>query len=248
MLCDNTQHQYLGIEKGYTRRANVISHKFCNDLIFFFREFIMLKIYFLDPLDLNVRLLSNCYEDKDEFKYENKYKTQYSTIEKCIDKGEDCEFVCKEFLFGTTSNLFIGNLREYNQTIKRIQDILNKYDPSLQMDKNQPDSELFRDEIEYPQEFFLDKEQDLGLDTNFLLNSFNMTQFETDVSSKGVNLIDVAINSQFYLTNSITGRNVRKNYGTNAPGEDNEKNGGTELDTFAFELSNMPKAFNQNRV
>ena len=90
-----------------------MSHKMCNDLIFFFREFIMFKVYYLDPLIINTNLLFNCYEDTDEYKYNFFYNTTYHTIEDCVEKGLDCEFVCKEFKFGTTSDLFVGRLSKY---------------------------------------------------------------------------------------------------------------------------------------
>ena len=77
MLCDQDQHKYMALEFGYTRRVNQISHKFCNDLIFFFREFIMFKTYYLDPLVQNTKLLINCYNDDDKLKYDLFYHTEF---------------------------------------------------------------------------------------------------------------------------------------------------------------------------
>jgi hypothetical protein len=71
-----------------------------------------------------------------------------------------------------------------------------------------------------------------------------MTQFEINVAEKGINLFDLAINSHFYLTNAMTPGNIKENYGSTHPGEDNERNGGTSLDTFAYEASNMPNSYN----
>lgn len=89
----------------------------CNDLIFFFREFLVFKVFFLDPLMVNTNLLFNCYEDTDIYKYDLFYEANFASIKHCLEKGEECEFVCKEFRFGTTSNLFIGKLSEYYEFI-----------------------------------------------------------------------------------------------------------------------------------
>lgn len=134
MLCDQENHQYLALEQGFTRRVNVISHKFCNDLIFFFREFLMFKVYYLDPLIVNTRLLFNCYEDKDLYDYNLFYNSTFASIQQCLENGEDCEFVCKEFRFGTTSDMFIGRLSNYYQFLKEIEEVIRKYDPKLKVD------------------------------------------------------------------------------------------------------------------
>lgn len=114
--------------------------------------------------------------------------------------------------------------------------------------ENAPGNEIYIDEKMYPEEFFLDKEQDLDLNNNYILNNYNMTQFEINVSEQGINLFDISINSQFYLENSMTSKNIRKNYGALHPGEDNAIKGGTELDTYSYEKSNVPKAFNLERI
>ena len=49
-----------------------------------------------------------------------------------------------------------------------------------------------------------------------------MTQFEINVAEEGINLFDIAIKSHFYLENSLTGKIVRKNYGTVQPGKDHD--------------------------
>lgn len=62
---------------------------------------------------LNTNLLFNCYEDTDYYKFNLFYNVTYTSVKKCLDEGEECEFVCKEFKFGTTSEMFIGRLTHY---------------------------------------------------------------------------------------------------------------------------------------
>ena len=56
-ICDARNHQYLAVDVGSARKVAVMDVKFCNDLIFFFREYIMFKTYFLDPLIVNTNYL-----------------------------------------------------------------------------------------------------------------------------------------------------------------------------------------------
>ena len=90
-----------------------ISHKFCNDLIFFFREFIMFKVYYLDPLMIMTSRLYNCLDDKENRPDPSFYNNTFASVQRCLDKGEECEFLCKEFKFGGESELFIGKLKNY---------------------------------------------------------------------------------------------------------------------------------------
>ena len=62
---------------------------------------------------LNTNLLFNCYEDADIYEFNLIYNITDYNVASCIEKGESCEFVCKEFKFGTASDMFIGRLSYY---------------------------------------------------------------------------------------------------------------------------------------
>jgi len=40
----------------------------------------MFKVYYLDPMIVNTRLLFNCFEDTDKYKYELFYNATFVTI------------------------------------------------------------------------------------------------------------------------------------------------------------------------
>lgn len=39
-------------------------------------------------------------------------------------RGENCEYICKEFRFGTSSDLFIGNLERIKGVMEKMKEIL----------------------------------------------------------------------------------------------------------------------------
>ena len=122
-ICDAKNHQYLALEMGNTRKVVVMDLKFCNDLIFFFREFIMFKVYFIDPMIVNTNYLLNCHEDTDKYRFEFEYMTTYQMIERCVEKGENCEYVCKEFRFGGSSELFVGKIKKMYEFFKNVEKV-----------------------------------------------------------------------------------------------------------------------------
>lgn len=81
-----------------------------------------------------------------------------------MDNGEDCEFLCKEFKFGTSSEMFIGKLSQYFKFLNKIKWILKKYGSGIELEDKNPSNELFIEEINYPEEFFMDTEFNLNLD------------------------------------------------------------------------------------
>lgn len=52
-----------------------------------------------------------------------------------MEEGEDCEFVCKEFRFGTTSDMFIGKLSEYVKFLKELETLISQSNNSINEDK-----------------------------------------------------------------------------------------------------------------
>ena len=215
-ICDAKQHQFLGIDTGFTRRIAVIDEKFCNDIIFFFREFIMFKVYFIDPLVKNSNYLFNCYEDTNKYHFNFHYNTTYYNMETCVEKGENCEYLCKEFKFGSTSELFIGSLKNYYEYFTTLQRIVQDFDENVH---NDLDDEFFISPTEYPEEFFADPLIVNESQSVFLLKDFNMTNWEINIEPKGINMFDIAAHSNYFLTDANTRKVLMKNYGISGPEE-----------------------------
>lgn len=66
--------------------------------------------------------------------------------------------MCKEFKFGTVSEMFIGRLSHYYEFLNSMKDLLEKYGPGVKIEDKDSQNEFFVDEVEYEDEFFLDVE------------------------------------------------------------------------------------------
>lgn len=214
-ICDAKNHEYLGLIREPTRKVAIMNVKFCNDLIFFFREFIMFKVFFIDPMIVNTNYLLNCYEDTDKYTYKFEYMTEYQMIEDCVEKGENCEFVCKEFRFGASSELFMGNLGKFYEFYKNIENVLTKFNPAIE---NDIDGEFKVDEEEYPTELFTDFGILENSESHNLLKDFNLSLYEINIEAKGINLFDISDHSNYFLTNARTRSSIIKNFGLDMPG------------------------------
>ena len=138
MVCDASAHAYLFQHDG---NSNIISHSFCKQLIFFFREYLLYKVFYFDTLIENIVGLEKCYYNSIGHNYkphklERKYKAVISTLEKCINSGIECDFVCWDFKFGTSSPLFIGDIKELKMIIKRIKLLMKIFEGKQGLKEN----------------------------------------------------------------------------------------------------------------
>jgi len=219
-VCDAKNHQYLGLKSEHTPgvRTAVVNVKFCNDLIYFFREFIMFKVFYIDPMIINTNFLFNCYENTDKYKFDFNYKTTYNTIENCVEKGEGCEFVCKEFKMGTASDLFIGRLNDYHEFFNNLERIITKFNPSL---RNDFENEIVVEDELYPDEFFVIEDPDRSQEEHERLKEYDLSTFNVKIEESGINLFDISAHSNYYLTSAHLRDNVNiqsANTSFNMPG------------------------------
>lgn len=209
-ICNAKNHQYLAVETGTARKVAVMDVQFCNDLIFFFREYIMFKTYFLDPLIVNTNYLLNCHNNSKKFEYEFEYMTTYHMIEGCVEKGENCEYVCKEFRFGGSSELFIGNLKKFYEFYENVEKLLSDFKTDYEEDEKE---EFKIEEEDYPSDFFTIGGPSISAETNTLLNDYDLTTFDINIATKGINLFDIAAHSNFFITNAMSRTSMMKNFG-----------------------------------
>lgn len=207
-VCDAKNHKYLAVkdEENSSVRTATIDVKFCNDLIFFFKEFIMFKVFYIDPMIINTNFLFNCYENTDEYRFDFNYNTTYNTIESCVERGEGCEYVCKEFRLGTASDLFIGRLSDYHTFFNNLERILTKFNPNF---RNEFESEAVVDEELYPEEFFADIDPDRSPEERDSLGEYDMSKFKIKIAEKGINMFDISSTSNYHLTSIASTSNSK---------------------------------------
>ncbi len=77
--------------------VNVMSSNFCGSLIDVFREFVLYKVNYIDPLVINGNYLMNCYYNTNKHDFDFTYNVLFEEVNKCIMKGgitESCIKVC----------------------------------------------------------------------------------------------------------------------------------------------------------
>ena len=192
MVCDAKQHKFLAIEKSYGRRLAIVSTKFCRNLMYFFREFLAYKVYFFDPMVINLNLALNCLDDSEVNYFRLEYDTFYQTINECLQNQIGCERLCQEFRFGSTSKLFIGKLSDYFIFLRKFENLLSR----LSQKEAHYEEVDVGDESETYEEFFLNG---VVADRDRVLRGFNVTRFDVIVANEGIDLFDIATRSNYFL-------------------------------------------------
>lgn len=185
MLCDGKNHSLIGFND---KPIIQISNEMCNDLVFYFREFIIYKINYVDPLIINLNKIFNCIDDADTYLEDYPYNVSLKNINDCLNKGENCEYMCKEFSFGSANNLFLGKLATYLQTIDKLKRISENGGNSSEI-RSEDNENIDVDNLD--DRFFLVKE---GRKSNFLISNMEIV-----IQDEGINLFNISRNSNFNL-------------------------------------------------
>jgi len=68
----------------------------CGNLTNVFREFLIYKINYIDPLFINTTFLMNCYNDSKDYEYSFNYNIEFEQINSCLLKESENSEVCQK--------------------------------------------------------------------------------------------------------------------------------------------------------
>lgn len=206
-ICDYEQNKFLGVMRE-GEFYNVMSVGFCSKLIELFREFLIYKVYYIDPMIINSNFLFNCYEDSNKYKLDFNYNTTLDEISSCIESDgmatDDCLKLCQEFKIGEASDMFIGSLQQYDNFINNLQNIMRNFDKSYDED----DLHINEDE-DFNNKFFLTQESN-----DPLLKHADLSNNTLLIEGFGFDLYVSALNSKYGLNGELESI-TQENFGDN---------------------------------
>ena len=207
MICDSTKQKMFKSKLNYGRRVIQMSEQSCDDLVFFFREYLAYKIYFFDPLVRQMNNVVNCVKNTDINYFDNEHMVSYQGVSDCLLNKNYCYKVCKEFRIGVSSNLFIGKLSEYKKLLSKMEDVLKEMTNS----KDSFDELQISDE-EISNEFFLRKNDTISANSMTFLKDSNLSKAEILFSKEGIDLFRIAVSSNYFLVDETNLDQIQNNY------------------------------------
>lgn len=215
MLCDPRQHPFFQLKINYGRFFVQMSQKSCDDLMFFFREFLAYRVYFFNPLVRNLNQVLNCVHDTDVDRFAFEHLVSYQGIEDCLENKNYCWKVCKEFRLGISSNLFIGQLSQYKLMMTEMEALISELS-----DTNAKFEELDFLDQNFSGEFFARGNDTIVQNNMNLLKDMNLSKAELLFTAEGgVDLFYTAVGSNYFLTDASTLENVKRHYDLLSPGD-----------------------------
>lgn len=129
-VCDAYNHQFMTSANGINTLS--LNRNSCANLIFYFKEYIAYKIFYFDPLIINLNFLSNCLGKNSDKMFKPKYTTSYENIKSCVLNNANCDSVCREFQIGSSNPLFIGDLEQYEEVLETMQNLIENFGDGAQ--------------------------------------------------------------------------------------------------------------------
>jgi hypothetical protein len=217
-ICDYKYHEFLMIKGDFSRLSVQISRKSCNDLIYRFKEFLMYKSYYFDSFLTNAARLFNCVEGEDKYNFDSAYVSQYQEIRSCIETGANCDIICNEFRFAGYSDLFMGDLKKYEEFHEAFVKFAEKEninideisDEVLIPDYSLDSNDFFKPNIERSE---LEQQE---------LNYSQLSKMNVFVEEEGLDLFGTASNSNYFLMDQYSSLEKARIF--NSQGEDDEPN------------------------
>lgn len=180
-LCDGRSHRFFKLNGDQS--SVQIGRESCLNLIYFFKEFITYKVLYLDPQLINLNNMFNCINTSSQTLFKVKYGVTFKKIQQCVLENINCEFLCLDFRLGASYSYFIGDIREYEQFIDKLEQNMKRQN----FEEIIEDSEIEIDTMAYSNEFFTDKDEE----------EFNLSRIGVTISDSGIDLFRQSENSNY---------------------------------------------------
>lgn len=251
-LCNVENHKYMMLEQDFSRLMIAMSEKSCNDLVHYFKEFIMYKVYYLDPFILNANFMFNCVEDTDKYEYKFDYQATYQEIKHCIEKGKGCGNVCREFRFGKSGEMFMGDLSKYEEFLENFESFAERVNVDLSMQNE----ELYVPEYTFEDSEFFKSDQEFTPMKQKELNYGRISDYQLLVFNDGIDIFGTAENSNYFLTDQTTTMEKTRIFNTNvgegdAPsimGDNEDEEGLNSIEDINKSLEDEEKEIQEARI
>jgi len=121
--------------------------------MFFMREFLMYRGYFLIPLIKQINYMTQCYENNDKVFIELDTNLEYQVLNDCLLKKENCLRVCQRYRIGRFTSEFIGRLSNYKKIVDQIEYLVlnvteeQTIDMPIKYDEKLNDDYIFKPDI-----------------------------------------------------------------------------------------------------
>ena len=233
-LCNAENHRFMNIAQDPVRFMMVMSEKSCNDLIYYFKEFIMYKVYYLDPFIKNATHMFNCHAGEEKYKFDIDYQATYPEIKTCVEHGIGCNNVCREYRFGKSSDLFMGDLAKYETLLANFEEFAKEKNQSIEF----TNEELYVPEYTFDNAEFFQPDTELYQFEKIELNQGKISAYQILVYKDGIDLFGTAANSNYFLTDQETTMEKTRIFNTNVGESDSPSLMGDETGDTALKSPN----------
>ena len=207
-ICDAKTHKFFEEDRTFSRKVLMISKEMCSDMIFFFKEFIFNKVSFIDPFIETLGHLNSCLGEDEPKPRAFETNVNYQTVMSCLKENKHCDFICKEFRFGTSSDLFIGQTEKYFEMYERTRKLLANYG------KDAISIDFVIEEDNYNKDFFgLDSVR--GEEYYTILKDYDLRSYTVEVAEDGLDLFNSAMDAKYFVTDQMTVSEMKNNFGIN---------------------------------
>lgn len=222
MVCDSKNHGFF--QASVKQNVVQLNREFCANLLFFFKEYVAYKLFFFDPMIINLNFLSNCLNKNNENILKVTYSASYVKMKNCVLFNESCEVLCTQFRLGGSFGLFLGELKHYDQVSDLIDSLLEKFS-GVTFEESKEDKEA------------LDTRFFEGANEHTAEDNSDLTSFETAIHEDGVNPFFESQNSNYLLVTKVTDIGTTANENSQSSLKENEEKMVKNMDAMAKDNS-----------